>query len=566
MGKPRVGVVGYGVIGQRLADGVALQEDMELVGVVDVAPTLSTRALCEAGMPYDLYVVEAGQKAAFDEVGIPVTGTMDDLLGKVDIVLDSSPGGVGRKNKELYQARGVKAVFQGGEKNDIVDVFFHGYANYEKGVGKDYLKLTSCNTTGLIRAVDCLDREVGVERVIVTIVRRVADPGDTHRGLVDVAQVEPVPNHQAVDLMTIMPHIEATGLLVHVPTTHGHIINVIATTKGDISKERALELFEQHPRIRNVKIADGFNSNSALFRYARDLGNKRADMYDIAVFDETIAKSGREFMFAINIPQEAVVIPETDGRHPRGAQPADRPARGRWADQPVPRARLTRGRAARHEVRHPHAGRLRLARQGRAVPRRHQRAARPGDRRAARHTRLKGCAPTVRELAEAGARVVLLAHQGGDLEYHNYASTEPHAAVMSELTGREVGFIDDVCGPAARDAVGRLADGDVLLLDNVRFCGEELTLFERKLELSPEDQAKTLVVRKLAPLADLYVCDAFAAAHRSQPTLVGFEQLLPSAMGRLFERSTRTSPACARSRRGRASSSSAAPRSRRRSR
>jgi phosphoglycerate kinase len=151
-------------------------------------------------------------------------------------------------------------------------------------------------------------------------------------------------------------------------------------------------------------------------------------------------------------------------------------------------------------------------------------------------TRLKGCAPTVRELSEAGARVVLLAHQGGDLEYHNYASTEPHAAVMSELTGRTVAFIDDVCGPAAREAVGRLADGDVLLLDNVRFCGEELTLFERKLGLSPEDQAKTLVVRKLGPLADLYVCDAFAAAHRSQPTLVGFELLMPSAMGRLFER------------------------------
>ena len=90
---------------------------------------------------------------------------LEDLLGQVDIVLDSTPGGVGRANKEIYQAKGVKAVFQGGEKNDIVDVFFHGYANYEKGVGKDYLKLTSCNTTGLIRAVDCLDREVGVERV-----------------------------------------------------------------------------------------------------------------------------------------------------------------------------------------------------------------------------------------------------------------------------------------------------------------------------------------------------------------------------------------------------------------
>jgi phosphoglycerate kinase len=151
-------------------------------------------------------------------------------------------------------------------------------------------------------------------------------------------------------------------------------------------------------------------------------------------------------------------------------------------------------------------------------------------------TRLKGCAPTVRELAEAGAKVVLLAHQGGDLEYHNYASTEPHAAVMSDLIGRPVGFVDDVCGPAARDAVAALGAGEVLLLDNVRFCGEELTLFETRLNLSPEDQAKTLVVRKLAPLGDLYVCDAFAAAHRSQPTLVGFEQLLPSAMGRLFEK------------------------------
>jgi len=151
-------------------------------------------------------------------------------------------------------------------------------------------------------------------------------------------------------------------------------------------------------------------------------------------------------------------------------------------------------------------------------------------------TRLKGCAPTVKELAEAGARVVLLAHQGGDLEYHNYASTEAHAPLMSALISRPVAFIDDVCGPAARAAIGRLADGDVLLLDNVRFCAEELTLFETRLKLSPEAQARTLVVRKLAPLADLYVCDAFAAAHRSQPTLVGFEELLPSAMGRLFEK------------------------------
>ncbi len=151
-------------------------------------------------------------------------------------------------------------------------------------------------------------------------------------------------------------------------------------------------------------------------------------------------------------------------------------------------------------------------------------------------TRLQGCTSTARELSAKGARLVLLSHQGGDLEYHNYASTEPHAAVLTELVGRPVRFIDDVCGPAARAAIAALEPGQILLLDNVRFMAEELTLFETKLALTPEQQARTLVVRTLAPLADLYVCDAFAAAHRSQPTLVGFERLLPSAMGRLFEK------------------------------
>ncbi|MCK4261758.1 type II glyceraldehyde-3-phosphate dehydrogenase, partial [bacterium] len=71
------------------------------------------------------------------------------------------------------------------------------------------------------------------------------------------------------------------------------------------------ESFNAHPRIRVVKIADGFNSNTSLFRYARDLGNPRGDMYEIAVFEESIGFSGDDIVFAINIPQEAVVIPET---------------------------------------------------------------------------------------------------------------------------------------------------------------------------------------------------------------------------------------------------------------
>jgi len=313
MAKIKVGVSGYGVIGQRLADGVSMQEDMELVGVADVAPTLAVRALKEKGMPYNLYLANNDFKADLDALNIPISGTLEDLVDSVDIMLDASPGGIGIKNKALYKKKGKKAIFQGGESNEVADVFFHGYANYEKGVDVDYLKLTSCNTTGLIRAVDCLDRAFGVEKVAITIIRRVADPGDYHRGLTDALQMDKAPSHQALDLMTIMPHIDATGILVHTPVTMGHIITVVATAKDGkkITKEMALEAFGKHDRIRIVKIADGFKGNASMYRYAHDLGNPRGDMYEIALWDESIVNSGNDIMFAINIPQQSITIPET---------------------------------------------------------------------------------------------------------------------------------------------------------------------------------------------------------------------------------------------------------------
>lgn len=310
MGKVKVGVAGYGVIGQRLADGAARQKDMELVGVADVAPTLPVRALFEKGMPYKLFCAVPEKINLLSDVGIPVSGTLDDMVKECDIILDATSAGIGAKNKEVYKKHGTKAVFQGGEKNDVADVFFHGYANYEKGIDADYLKLTSCNTTGLIRAIDCIDRAVGVIKTAITIIRRVADPGDYHRGITNALQMEKAPSHQALDLMTIMPHVDATGILVHTPVTHGHIITPVVTTKKSIGKDELLNLFHDHPRIRVVRMADGFLGNASLFKYARDLGNPRGDMYEIAVWEESIVKSGDDIMFAINIPQEAVVIPE----------------------------------------------------------------------------------------------------------------------------------------------------------------------------------------------------------------------------------------------------------------
>ena len=154
-------------------------------------------------------------------------------------------------------------------------------------------------------------------------------------------------------------------------------------------------------------------------------------------------------------------------------------------------------------------------------------------------TRIKASVPTIRELAEKRAKVVILAHQADPMDYQNFTSLEEHASLLQQALGLPIKFIDDVVGPAAREAIKSLGEGEILLLENVRIHTEETIIFEKQLKLTAAEQAKTIVVQKLAPLADLYLCDAFACVHRSEPTLVGFPEVLPSGCGRLFEEEVR---------------------------
>ena len=148
--------------------------------------------------------------------------------------------------------------------------------------------------------------------------------------------------------------------------------------------------------------------------------------------------------------------------------------------------------------------------------------------------RIRKSLPTIRELADAGARTVILAHQGDTEDYHSLVSLAPHAERLAELLGRPVGFVADVCGPAAVERVRALQNGELLLLENVRYLTEEVSTFVNFVRLTPEEMARTWLVRTLAPLADLFICEAIAAAHRSAPSLVGFAEALPAAGGRLF--------------------------------
>ena len=148
--------------------------------------------------------------------------------------------------------------------------------------------------------------------------------------------------------------------------------------------------------------------------------------------------------------------------------------------------------------------------------------------------RLRKSLPTIQELTEAGARTAILAHQGDTEDYRSLVDLQPHAERLAQLLGLQVAFIDDIAGPAAVDGIKGLDPGDLLLLNNVRYHTEEVSTFTNFVKLSPAQMAQARLVRNLAPLADCFVCEAIAAAHRSAPSLIGFVEALPAAGGRLF--------------------------------
>ena len=144
-------------------------------------------------------------------------------------------------------------------------------------------------------------------------------------------------------------------------------------------------------------------------------------------------------------------------------------------------------------------------------------------------TRLNLHAQTVKELSNKGAKVVLLAHQSRPGK-KDFSTLAQHAEALSDILNLRVKYIDSLFSNSAKQAIKALRPHEILLLENARFYSEET------LSRSPLEQSKTHLVTQLTPLIDYFVNDAFAAAHRSQPSLVGFTVNTPSAAGRVMEK------------------------------
>jgi len=306
----KIGVNGYGVIGKRIVDALMKMPWARVIGIVKTKPDYTVKYALSRGLK--IYTLRENSRLFIDN-NIPIEGYVEDLIEESDIVIDATPGGYGRRYLELYKSKGKPAVFQGGEKPDVAELSFNSICNYEEAYGKRYVRVVSCNTTGLLRIICLLDFEFGVRKVRATIIRRGADPREDERGPINSIRLDykSVPSHHALDVKTILPNLDIVTTAYIVPTTLMHLHSLIIETRERVSVDRLIDTLN---RVKRIILVDpektGIYSTSGLIEFARDTGRFRYDIPENIVWLNSIYVNGNEILLSQAIHQESIVIPE----------------------------------------------------------------------------------------------------------------------------------------------------------------------------------------------------------------------------------------------------------------
>ncbi len=306
----QVAVNGYGTIGKRVADAVAAQPDMEVLGVAKTRPNYEARGAVDRG--YDLYAAIEDRADRFAEEGIEIAGLVDELVAGADVVVDACPSGVGEANLELYAEHGVPALLQGGEDADAVDVSFNARANYEAAEGADAVRVVSCNTTGLARLVAPLEEAYGIEKVRATLVRRGGDPAQSGRGPINDILPNPVelPSHHGPDVNTIFPDLAIDTLGLKVPATLMHMHSVNVTLEAEPAADEVRELLAGEDRLFLIDGSYDIDGSGALKEFALDAGRPRGDLWENGIWADSVSMEGHDLYLFQAIHQESDVVPE----------------------------------------------------------------------------------------------------------------------------------------------------------------------------------------------------------------------------------------------------------------
>ena len=306
--KVKVGLNGYGTIGKRVATAVNQQDDMEIIGITKTRPTYEARDAVRQGYPV---YVPAESMDAFKDAGIPVAGTIDDMIKVADIIVDCTPGKLAEEYKAKYAAAGKKAIWQGGEDHSLTGISFNATANYSESWGAQFSRVVSCNTTGLLRTLFNIDKNFKIKNAYVTLIRRSADPNDSKNGPINA--IEPsvkLPTHHGPDVQSIMPWLSINTMAVKVPTTLMHVHTIVAELGSEVTTEQVKEVIRSCPRVRLVKSKEGIKSTAQIMDLARELGRTRGDMFEIVVWEDGIKVVGNTLYYYQAVNQESDVIPE----------------------------------------------------------------------------------------------------------------------------------------------------------------------------------------------------------------------------------------------------------------
>jgi glyceraldehyde-3-phosphate dehydrogenase (NAD(P)) len=310
MVKASIAVNGYGTIGKRVADAISAQNDMKVIGVSKTRPNYEAKIAVDKG--YDLYIGVSENEKLFDEAGIEIAGTTQDMIKEADVVIDCTPGNIGSENLEKYKKAGVKAIYQGGEKHKLTGLSFNSIANYTESLGMEYTRVVSCNTTGLARSLTPIKNNWGIKKVRAVMVRRGGDPYQINKGPINGIVPNPatVPSHHGPDLETVLHDVNITTMALLVPTTLMHQHNLMVELENDVKTDDVLDAWEKRSRVLLLNAEDGLTSTAGFMEYAKELGRNRNDFYEIPIWRESVNVVNGELFYMQAVHQESDVVPE----------------------------------------------------------------------------------------------------------------------------------------------------------------------------------------------------------------------------------------------------------------
>jgi glyceraldehyde-3-phosphate dehydrogenase (NAD(P)) len=306
-----IAVIGYGVIGKRVADAINKQDDLKLVGVCDVIS--DWRIQNAVRKEYNIYAATPEAEKEMKIGNIPLKGSMQELLKKVDLVVDCTPKNIAAQNIKMYKEIGIKFIVQGGEKHETTGHSFSAENNYKSAINLNATRVVSCNTTSILRTLTALKKAGLLEYARGTLLRRATDPWESHLGGIMNTMVpeRDIPSHQGPDAQSVDPDLNVITSAVKVPETLSHMHYWNVKLKKQTTKEKVLEAFKKSSRIKLIHYDQGLVSNNTIKEMFLDMGRPWGDMYEVALWEDMLKVVGDELFYAYVVDNQAIVIPET---------------------------------------------------------------------------------------------------------------------------------------------------------------------------------------------------------------------------------------------------------------